>query len=281
MHAGSRPVPMLIPENAGPMSGRDNTSKRRTRSMSSSEARSNSSVRDGGTAGVVLALYRRVVASQVARWAAMPLRLIVGYGFAEHGFAKLLRGPDNFAGLLHALGVPMAHVFAGITILTEILGGILVLAGALVPLVSIPMAIVLLWRSSRCTFPTDFRRSSLWKSRRTARALGNRGTKPTCCILPAFSYLCWEAAGRSLSMAGSSGDRARGWRGASAKGATAAYSSHGLNSGTSNDAKSLTLRVTSVRPLPTAVAAKNPSMTESATPPRLLHPNNPPHRPAP
>jgi putative oxidoreductase len=112
--------------------------------MSSSEARSNSSVRDGATAGVVLALYRRVVASQVARWAPLPLRLIVGYGFAEHGFAKLLRGPDNFAGLLHALGVPMAHLFAWITILTEILGGILVLAGALVPLVSIPMAIVLL-----------------------------------------------------------------------------------------------------------------------------------------
>src|SRR5262249_14928269 len=26
-----------------------------------------------------------------------PLRLIVGYGFMQHGFAKLLRGGDNFA----------------------------------------------------------------------------------------------------------------------------------------------------------------------------------------
>jgi len=29
----------------------------------------------------------------VARWAAIPLRLIVGYGFMEHGFAKLSKGP--------------------------------------------------------------------------------------------------------------------------------------------------------------------------------------------
>jgi uncharacterized membrane protein YphA (DoxX/SURF4 family) len=31
----------------------------------------------------------------VGRWAPLPLRLIVGYGFAEHGFAKLLRGPHS------------------------------------------------------------------------------------------------------------------------------------------------------------------------------------------
>jgi putative oxidoreductase len=112
--------------------------------MSSSEARAGSATRDGGIAGAVLTLYRRVLASSIYRWAPLPLRLIVGYGFAEHGFAKLLRGPENFTGLLHAMGVPMPSMFAGITILTEILGGILVLAGALVPLVSIPMAIVLL-----------------------------------------------------------------------------------------------------------------------------------------
>ena len=30
----------------------------------------------------------------MARWAPIPLRLIVGYGFMEHGFAKLAKGPD-------------------------------------------------------------------------------------------------------------------------------------------------------------------------------------------
>jgi putative oxidoreductase len=32
-----------------------------------------------------------------ARWAHIPLRLIVVYGFMEHGFAKLSRGSDAFA----------------------------------------------------------------------------------------------------------------------------------------------------------------------------------------
>jgi putative oxidoreductase len=79
-----------------------------------------------------------------ARCAPLPLRLIVGYGFAEHGFAKLSRGADNFTGLLHAIGLPFPHFFAWLTIVTEIIGGFCIALGVLVPLVSIPMAIVLL-----------------------------------------------------------------------------------------------------------------------------------------
>jgi putative oxidoreductase len=29
----------------------------------------------------------------IDRWPFIPLRLIVGYGFIEHGFAKLAKGP--------------------------------------------------------------------------------------------------------------------------------------------------------------------------------------------
>ncbi len=76
----------------------------------------------------------------VAVWAAIPLRLIVGYGFMEHGFAKLSKGPEVFASILHAIGVPAPHLMAWITILTELVGGLAVLLGAFVPLVSLPMA---------------------------------------------------------------------------------------------------------------------------------------------
>lgn len=79
----------------------------------------------------------------VAVWAAVPLRLIVGYGFMEHGFAKLARGPDAFAAILHTMGVPAPHLMAWLTILTELIGGLAVLLGAFVPLVSLPMAAVL------------------------------------------------------------------------------------------------------------------------------------------
>jgi Predicted membrane protein len=91
-----------------------------------------------------LELYGVLFPAAVARYAPLPLRLIVGYGFAEHGFAKLLRGSDNFAGLLHAMGMPFPHFLAWTTILTEIVGGACILLGAFVPLVSIPMAVVLL-----------------------------------------------------------------------------------------------------------------------------------------
>lgn len=80
----------------------------------------------------------------LAHWAPIPLRLIVGYGFMQHGFAKLSRGPEAFAAILHAIGVPAPHLIAWLTILIEVFGGLAVLVGALVPLASLPMAAVLL-----------------------------------------------------------------------------------------------------------------------------------------
>jgi putative oxidoreductase len=78
------------------------------------------------------------------RWAPWPLRLIVGFGFMEHGFAKLSRGPQAFAAILHALGVPAPDLMARLTILIEIGGGLAVLLGGLVVLAAMPMAAVLL-----------------------------------------------------------------------------------------------------------------------------------------
>jgi putative oxidoreductase len=78
------------------------------------------------------------------RWAAIPLRLIVGYGFMAHGYAKLMKGSGQFAGVLHALGVPAPQLMAWATIVVELVGGLAVLIGALVPFVSVPMAGVLL-----------------------------------------------------------------------------------------------------------------------------------------
>ena len=80
----------------------------------------------------------------IARWAPIPLRLIVGFGFMQHGFSKLSRGSDAFVAILHALGVPAPHFMALLTILIELLGGLAVMLGAFVTLVSIPMATLLL-----------------------------------------------------------------------------------------------------------------------------------------
>ena len=82
--------------------------------------------------------------SDLARWAVLPMRILVGFGFIEHGFAKLSRGPDAFAGILQQLGVPLPHVVTWLTIGTEILGGLALLLGAFVVWASIPTAGVLL-----------------------------------------------------------------------------------------------------------------------------------------
>jgi putative oxidoreductase len=87
---------------------------------------------------------------------AIPLRLIVGYGFMQHGFSKLSRGPDAFAAILQAMGVPAPHFMAVLTILTELLGGLAVLLGAFVTIVSIPMLAVLLVAMFKVHLPYGF-----------------------------------------------------------------------------------------------------------------------------
>jgi len=56
---------------------------------------------------------------RIARWAPIPLRLIVGYGFMEHGLAKLSKGPDAFAAILQALAVPAPYFMTWVTIATN------------------------------------------------------------------------------------------------------------------------------------------------------------------
>jgi putative oxidoreductase len=80
----------------------------------------------------------------IAGWWAVPLRVIVGYGFIAHGLAKLSRGPSGFSNTLNALGVPAPDVMAWATILVELIGGFAVLIGAFVSIASLPLAVVLL-----------------------------------------------------------------------------------------------------------------------------------------
>lgn len=92
-------------------------------------------------------LFQRFAVSPLplpAAWYAIPLRLIVGYGFFAHGYAKLARGPDNFASILHAMGLPFPDLLSWATVIVELAGGVMILLGALVPLVTVPMIVVLL-----------------------------------------------------------------------------------------------------------------------------------------
>jgi putative oxidoreductase len=77
------------------------------------------------------------------QWAPVPLRLVIGYGFMAHGWAKLSRGPAGFARLLEQIGAPLPEATAWVSTCVEIVGGLATLAGAFVVVVSIPLIVMM------------------------------------------------------------------------------------------------------------------------------------------
>jgi putative oxidoreductase len=76
-------------------------------------------------------------------WPLLPLRLVIGFGFAAHGYAKLARGPSAFASVVAALGFPAPHLTAWATALLELAGGVLLMAGAFVAPLALPLGAVI------------------------------------------------------------------------------------------------------------------------------------------
>ena len=96
------------------------------------------------------------ITSKLGCYAAIPLRLIVGYGSMAHGYAKIVHGPEHFINILHTIGVPAPELMGWATILIELVGGLAVLVGAFVPLASVPMAAVLLVAMFTVQLPYGF-----------------------------------------------------------------------------------------------------------------------------
>lgn len=146
---------------------------------------------------------------QVAPWSPIPLRLIVGFGFLQHGFAKLPKGPEGFTHILHAIGVPAPHFMAWLTILVEIVGGFAVLMGALVPLVSVPMAAVLLVAMFTVHLPYGFSSIKLMSVTSGKAHFGPPGYE---CDLLYLACLAALVLGGSGPMAVDGYLKRRGWR---------------------------------------------------------------------
>ena len=73
------------------------------------------------------------------RWVPIPIRMILGVGFMVHGWAKWSRGPAVFAELLKQAHVPLPLANAWLVTLLEIFGGLALLIGAFVAIVSVPL----------------------------------------------------------------------------------------------------------------------------------------------
>jgi len=132
-------------------------------------------------------------------WAAIPLRLIVGYGFMEHGYAKFVKGPEWFANILQALHVPAPHMMAWLTILVELFGGAAVLTGDFIRVASIPMVAVLLVAMFSVHLRYGFSSIKLMAITPTGARLGSAGIELIYFTLPAWWHLCLVAQVHSPS----------------------------------------------------------------------------------
>ena len=139
--------------------------------------------------------FRRTANGAAATWMPIPLRLIVGYGFMEHGFAKLGRGVGSFATLLHAIGTPFPLPMAWATVLVEIFGGLAILLGAFVALASIPMAIVLLVAIFTVHLPYGFSSIKLQAVTPSGAHFGQPGYECDLLYLAALAALVIGGAG--------------------------------------------------------------------------------------
>lgn len=126
---------------------------------------------------------------------ALPLRAIVGFGFMQHGWAKLARGPEHFAAILDALHMPMPHALALATIAVELAGGLAVLAGALLPLVGVPMAVVLLVAIFTVHWPNGFSSIKLQSVTAQGAHFGQPGYETDLLYLAALAALALGGSG--------------------------------------------------------------------------------------
>jgi putative oxidoreductase len=141
-------------------------------------------------------LYAATTRGLSTRWAPIPLRLMVGYGFLEHGLAKLGRGVGSFAHILQAIGVPFPDLLAWATVLVELIGGVAILLGAFVAVASIPMAIVLLVAIFTVHLPNGFSSIKLQSVDAAGAHFGQPGYETDLLYLAGLATLVLGGAGR-------------------------------------------------------------------------------------
>ena len=130
-----------------------------------------------------------------ASWYALPLRLIIGFGFMQHGYAKLARGPDDFISVLHAMGLPAPFLLGWATIVVEVIGGLMILVGALIPLAMVPMAIVLLVAIFTVHLPNGFSSIKLQSFDAAGAHFGQPGYETDLLYLAGLVALCFGGPG--------------------------------------------------------------------------------------
>ena len=113
----------------------------------------------------------------------------------EHGYAKIVKGPDHFIDILHAIGVPAPGPMGWATILVELVGGFAVLLGAFVLWVSVPMAAVLLVATFTVHLPNGFSSIKLLSVTAAGAQFGQPGYETDLLYLAGLAALVLGGSG--------------------------------------------------------------------------------------
>jgi putative oxidoreductase len=125
-----------------------------------------------------------------AAWYALPLRLIIGFGFVQHGYAKLERGPEAFIDVLQAMGLSSSLLSGLVNHCCRARDRADDLNGALIPLATIPMVIVLFVAIFTVHLPNGFSSIKLQSFDAAGAHFGQPGYETDLLYLAGLAALC-------------------------------------------------------------------------------------------
>ena len=131
------------------------------------------------------------------RLSALPLRLMLGFGFAYHGFPKLFSeaGHEMFVGMLTGIGVPLAGITSYLVGGLEFFGGLALIAGAFVPLISALGAVNMLVAALTLHLPVGFNFMNMTGMGEQGPQFGLPGFEVPLLYLAGFAALFFSGAG--------------------------------------------------------------------------------------
>jgi putative oxidoreductase len=94
--------------------------------------------------------------TKYAEYAPLPLRLVLGFAFLDHGFPKFGAAHEMTTGMFQGVGIPAPGTMVYLVGLVEVVGGIALILGAFVALASVPLIITMLVAMFTVHLPNGF-----------------------------------------------------------------------------------------------------------------------------
>lgn len=133
-------------------------------------------------------------------WPLLAFRILIGFGFAAHGYAKADRGPAQFAHALAGMGMPAPLFMAWLVMLAELIGGFLLMVGAFVRALCLPLSIIMVTAAVSVHLPYGFSSVKLRAVTEQGAQLGPPGYEVNLLYLAALLVLA-VAPSTPLSLA--------------------------------------------------------------------------------